>query len=138
MKKYLILSLIGIAFASFALFANVNASVDDSGVYNYRQITSAHATTSPLLVKSGQGVLGSIVISSSTAGTLNIYDGTNMAVRTFSGATTSVATTTATTTVALFGASSANGTYTFDTAFTRGLTVMPSTNFVGSFTITWR
>lgn len=137
MKKYITTLLIALVLLASGVFI-ATASVDDSGVYSYRQITSAHATTSPLMVKSGQGVLGSIVISSSTVGTLNIYDGTVMPVKTFTGGATSVATTTATTTIALFGASSANGTYTFDTAFTNGLTVMPSTNFVGSFTITYR
>lgn len=142
--KYLIGTglVLGIALVAFLGFQGLPAlgSVADNGVYNYTHITNSNASTSPQIIKSKQGVLGSIVVSSTTSGTLYVYDGTVMDVKYLTGASTAqlFSTTTATTTIAYVGPSPTSGTYTFDVAFTNNLVIMPSTDFYGSYTITWR
>jgi len=142
--KYLIGTglVLGIALLVFVGFQGlpVLGSVGDEGVYNYTRITNSNASTSPQIIKAKQGVLGSIVVSSTTVGTLNVYDGTVMDVKLLTGSSTyqTFSTTTATTTIAHMGASVAAGTYTFDVAFTDNLVILPSTDFYGSYTITWR
>lgn len=144
MNKHLIGTglILGIALLVFVGFQSlpVLGSVADDGVYNYTRITNSNASTSPQIIKQGQGVLGSIVVSSTTIGTLYVYDGTVMDVKLLTGASTAqtFSTTTATTTIAYFGPSPTSGTYTFDVAFTDNLVIMPSTDFYGSYTLTWR
>jgi len=115
-------------------------SVAFGNEYQSYRITSDNASTSAQLVKLGSGTLGSIIVSSSTAGTLEVYDGV-ISGKTLTGGDLTPgqgATTTATTTVALFPASAVAGTYTFDAVIKNSLYVLPSTNFVGSYTITYR
>jgi hypothetical protein len=64
------------------------------------------------VLKTGSGTFGSVVITNSMAGVLNVYDGT-----------TTNHLDRATTTLAKFGASAAAGTYTFDTRFMLGLII---------------
>ena len=144
MKKILLITLIIVLAAigvGYLVSTNVvDASIQDGEAYNYTRVTNLNASTSPQIIKAGNGTLGSIVVSSTTVGTLNVYDGTKMDVKTLLGASTgqTYATTTATSTMALMGASIAAGTYTFDVAFTNNLVIMPSVDFYGSYTITWR
>lgn len=144
MKKYIIATVfvLGIALGLGLFLSTPSAlgSVADNGVYNYTYVTNSNASTSPQIIKSKQGVLGSIVVASTTIGTLFVYDGTVMDVKYLTGASTGqlFSTTTATTTITKMGASVAAGTYTFDVAFTNNLVIMPSTDFYGSYTITWR
>lgn len=65
------------------------------------------------LLKSGPGVLGSVVITLSSATTFNLYDATTTVNGGIYG----------TTTLAKFGASVGAGTYVFDAAFARGLII---------------
>lgn len=144
MKKILltVIPMVAIALAVgyFVSTNNANASIGDGMSYNYTLVTSANASTSPQIIKSGQGTLGSIVVSSTTVGTLNVYNGTTMDVKTLTGSSTgqTYATTSATSTVISMGSSVAAGTYTLDVAFTNNLVILPSADFAGSYTITWR
>lgn len=77
------------------------------------------------LISNTNGTLGSIIVSSTTVGTLKVKNATS---------TSDVASTT----IATFGASPANGTYTFDAIITRGLIIELSPGFTGGYTITYR
>lgn len=72
--------------------------------YTPRYISTATTTT----VKTGAGVLGSIVLGETAAGAITVYDNTAA-----SG-----------TIIAVLKASVVEGTYTFNAAFTTGLTVV--------------
>jgi hypothetical protein len=72
----------------------------------YTPLNIASATTT--LVKSGPGILGKIVINTTAAGSITIYDSL-----TASG-----------TKLATMKASIAEGSYAFDVAFTIGLTIV--------------
>lgn len=72
--------------------------------YTPRYISTATTTTA----KSGAGVLGSIVLGETAAGTITVYDNTAE-----SG-----------TIIAVLKASVVEGTYTFNAAFTTGLTIV--------------
>ena len=79
------------------------------------------------VLKNGNGELGSVIITNSTAGSFNLYDATS----TNHGGH-------ATTSLASISASLAAGTYTFDVAFSRGLLVEFQSTNVASGTITYR
>lgn len=137
MKKYLIGTglVLGIAilvFLGFQAFP-VTASVADNGVYNYKNITSTQASsTNFTVIKAGQGVLGSIIIASSTSGArFKVYDSAG----TGATATTSSATSTVITTIPK---SAVAGTYTLDVAVTNGIVVEPELGFAGDYIVTWR
>jgi len=69
------------------------------------------ALTSPTTLRTGTGLLGSVIITGAGAGQLNLYDGTSTAAHADY----------ATTTLVTFPLSAAAGTYTFDVVFSRGL-----------------
>ncbi len=104
-------------------------SVADNGVYSATttDVGFFNGGTTYKVVKTGPGVLGSVVITTATAGTLSLYDATSTVTNTLW----------ATTTLATFRASVAAGTYTFDVSFTKGLLVDYTAN-IASTTITWR
>lgn len=93
--------------------------------------TGARVVTGTTTAKSG--VLGSVVITKSTAAPISIYDATTTDItKRASVATSSI-------TLATFGASVAAGTYTFDTVFNTGLLIDPmGTGLVASSTVTWK
>lgn len=72
--------------------------------YTPRYISTATTT----VVKSGSGILGSIVIGETAAGAITVYDNTS--------ATGTV--------IAVLKASVVEGTYTFNASFTTGCTVV--------------
>lgn len=129
---------ISLAFASAFLFAiNLSLQVPQPafGSVNYaneyqstttRAANTGAAMASPTLIKNGYGTLGSVVITGSNTGIINILD-----------ATSTIHTDSGTTTLATFGASAAAGTYTFDAIFTKGLLVEIN-GVVASSTITYR
>lgn len=80
------------------------------------------------VLKTGSGLLGSLVITNSTAGSLNFYDATT----TVNGGVYG------TTTLAKIGASLAAGSYIFDVAFSKGLIVEFQSTNVASGTITYQ
>lgn len=80
------------------------------------------------VLATGNGTLGSVVITLSSTARINLYDATS----------TVTNTEWATTTLAKFGASATSGTYTFDTIFRKGLLVEVFPGAIASTTITWR
>jgi hypothetical protein len=77
------------------------------------------------LIQTGESVLGSVIIASSSAITMRIWNATST-------------TDSASTTVAIFKAAAGENTYTFDTVLTRGLVIAPASGFNGAYTITYR
>ena len=106
-------------------------SVSRSSEYHATTTSSVRFQPETLLL-TGNGTLGSVVITGAAAGVMNLYDATtsNIDLRTNNLATTSIY-------VASFPASAAAGTYTFDRILIRGLYV----SIIGTMptsTITWR
>lgn len=134
MKQKLITILLAIVALLGGGYVATNAPLgsveSESGGY-YATTTASFPATAVggnKLLKNGPGILGSVVIVNETAGVLNFYDAT----------TTGSHTNHPTTTITTIPASLAEGTYTFDVTFSRGLIVeFPSTNMASS-TITWK
>jgi hypothetical protein len=80
---------------------------------------------SQVLIGNTQGTLGSVVITGAVAGVLRLQDATS---------STDVSSTTITT----FPASTAVGTYVFDSIVTRGLIVETTADLIPTTTITFR
>lgn len=105
-------------------------SVVISNEYQSVRLGSGNASaTTYTTVFSGRGVLGSLVISSTTPATatssIRIYD-------------SSVSTTTASSTKAIFGRATAEGTYTFDAQITAGMIVEVTPGYDGVAELTYR
>lgn len=111
-------------------------SVTLSGVQDGQAYTSVVTATSLTankdLLKLGNGVLGSVVITGAATGTFELYDATttNATLRTITATTSLVK-------LASFPASTAAGTYVFDAAFSQGL-IVAFTGTQGTTTITYR
>lgn len=131
MKK-IIISVIATAviFVAFAIFVGsvqkVNlGSVNAGEGYRYKQITSSNASSTSLTtVRGGAGVLGSIVVASTSAAALRVYDN--------NGASSSA------TLIATLKASIGENTYVFDANVTSGITLDVPAAFNGAYTITYR
>lgn len=96
--------------------------------YQYRQITTSNASTTPLVLKTGGGSLGSVVITvPASAGNLKFYN---------SASTT--ATTSSELMLGFTAAADVAGTYTFDSEFSTGLQLDVPVGFDGQYTVTWR
>lgn len=134
-------SLASLAVALGALLLLIpNLQVSDSSLslgsvvtgseYNSNRFSSADAqATTTVLAKTGQGTLGSVVITvPATAGYLDLFNATS----------TTHSTSTAEALASFDSGSDVAGTYTFDSAFTSGLFVEVSQAFNGEYTITWR
>src|SRR3990167_1531531 len=102
----------------------------------YQNVASS---TKVIILKTGSGSLGSVIIGSTTALTstssLRIYDSRNYVA---GNATSGVATSSASSTLAIFSPTAAEGTYTFDTTFNQGLLLEFPSDFAGGYTITYR
>lgn len=85
------------------------------------------ALTSPTVLNTGPGALGSVVITGAGTGVINVYDGT----------TTTSHSDSATTTIATIPASAAAGTYTFDALYYKGL-IIEIVGSAATSTITYR
>lgn len=86
---------------------------------------AAATTQIHMIVGTGSNILGSIIVASSSATRIDIWNATS---------TTDVASTS----LAHIVASPANGTYTFDSIAPRGLIVDMPTGFNGAYYITYR
>jgi hypothetical protein len=116
-------------FLTGVLFVKTNTisfgSVSQDGVYNYKNITSANASaTVPVKVKAGFGTLGSIVVNTTHATIIRVYD--------------SASATSTGNLIASFPASAVVGTYTFDVAVSNGIVVDVPVGFAGNWTVTSR
>ena len=104
---------------------SVGSSYQSTTTYS----NGAAVTPNWRVIKEGQGVFGSVVITGATAGTMRFYDATS----------TVTNTEWPTTTLAVFPASTAVGTYTFDSNFFKGLLVeFSSLILVPTTTVTFR
>src|SRR3990167_5022954 len=135
------LLLVGVLLGRY-LLPNQSDSPNFSSVSvtnEYQATTTAASTvygntiTGDALVKTGFGVLGSIVLTGATAGVVNVFDATTTDVlkRTGNKATSTIL-------IASLPASLAAGTYTFDHEFTDGLFVDLAAGTMPTTTITWR
>ena len=99
-------------------------SIQDGQAYTSSSTDSTYAA-SKRQFKSGGGVLGSVIVTGTSATVVEIKNATS---------TTDIASTT----LAIFAASPSTNTYTFDAAFDRGLVVNFLGSFAGKYTITYR
>lgn len=125
-----------IGFMALTLFLIIQNAQKAVGSVDYEfsgyQATTTDANwvggTSAKVLKTGGGVMGSVVVTLGSGAGLELYD-----------ATTTNHVNTATTTIAVFNSTTPAGTYTFDVTFTKGLLVVtPTTVGVASTTITWK
>lgn len=137
MKKTIGTMIVIVLLLGVYLFGVVNresptiGSIQDGQAYNSTTTDQGWVDSTRFrLIKTGDGTLGSVVITLSSATAFNLYDATTTVNGGIYG----------TTTLAKFGASATSGTYTFDVDFTKGLIVEFPTGQVtpASTTITWR
>ena len=100
----------------------VGSVVQGSEYHSTSTLSGTAAGLYRLTTTGTPAVLGSVVITSSSASSFTILDGDN----------------TVTTTVAVFKANAAEGTYTFDIATYKGLTIQVPSGFTGHFVTTYR
>jgi hypothetical protein len=127
-----VLSLIVLVVVTLLQAPNVKGSTIDGQAY---AATTTDATwAGAKTVKAGQGILGSVVLTKSTASTIKIYDATTTDILKRTGNTA-----TSTITVVDIAASAPAGTYTYDIQLNYGLIIEPSVaTGVASSTITYR
>lgn len=99
-------------------------SVSDGEAYTATTTNSVYADKK-VPVKLGNGVLGSVIVTGTSATVVELRNATS-------------STDVASTTIATFAASPSTNTYTFDSSFDRGLVVNFIGSFVGQYTITYR
>jgi hypothetical protein len=124
----ILLGSVALIFVIGLMTAKVNfpsvGSVVDAGTYSFTNITSANASsTSATTVLSKGGTLGSVIINTTHATIIRVYDGTATSTGTL---------------IASFPASAVVGTYTFDVAVSKGVVVDIPSGFAGNYTITAR
>lgn len=105
-----------------------DASVSIGSGYLFKVATTSQASAvTPFIVRGGGGILGSMIISSSTDVRVRVYDN--------NVATSTVATSTL---IADFPANTPAGTYTFDVNVNRGIAVDLPATYKGVITFTYR
>ena len=105
---------------------NPLGSVQQSSEYQASSTTENMAVASPVVLKSDDAsVLGSIVVASSSAGIITVYNATST-------------TDTASTTFVSLSSNLTPNTYTFDAIIPRGLIIELGTGFDGEYVITYR
>ena len=131
---YKALVIIGLGIIVFLLRPTFDSSlgnIADGQAYN-STTTVAGVWSTPQILKSGSGTLGSVTITGVGAGTIGIYDATTTSILLRASNLS-----TSTITKAFFGASTAAGTYTFDSTFNTALLV-DIVGTVPSSTVSWR
>lgn len=122
MGLILLTILITLSITSNPSDIKVSGGTDD---FTYKTLTSSNASTSAAIpVRGGYGVLGSIVISSTSSVALSVYDGTS--------------TTTGMQLIATLPANSAQGDYEFNSAVLKGIVVSAGIGFNGVYTINYK
>jgi len=115
---------VGMFLVALSIFTinSTNASV--SMEYGYKNITSANASSiAGVAVRSGFGTLGSIVINTTHATIIRVYDGTATSTGTL---------------IASFPASAVVGTYTYDVSVSKGIVLDVPAGYAGNITVTSR
>lgn len=120
-KKKIIafLGVLIVLFGGSATLGSVNQSNE------YHATTTSAIADGHWVLQTGQSVLGSVVVASSSATTFKVWNATS---------TTDIASSSP----VQFGASPADGTYTFDIVMSRGVVIELPANFDGSYTVTYR
>lgn len=124
-SQKLLSALIGL-FALFGvtLGANNFGSISDGGAYTATTTSSVYADKK-VTIKSGNGILGSVIITGTSATVVELRNATS-------------STDVASTTIVTFAASAGTNTYTFDSTFNRGLVANFIGSFAGNYTITYK
>ncbi len=110
----------------------VNGSVAFGNDYQATTTDATWVTTSPKLLWSRNGSLGSVIIQTVGTGALTLYDATT------TDNTLRASTATSTITLANWQITTSLGTYTFDVAFKNGLTAVWVGTNNATTTITYR
>lgn len=120
-----------ISFTVFNVIPQASGSIIEGQAYNATTTYAAHPLDVRLL-KTGQGSLGSVVITGDNSGTIELYNATtsNINNRTGNIATSSIW-------IADVPASAPENTYVYDVQFTTGL-LMVTTGTEATSTVTWR
>lgn len=107
-------------------------SVADGQTYSATTTKAFDGTALPTntIIKSGTGTFGSVVITGANTGVMAFYDATTT--------DSTLRTNTATTTIAVFAASTAAGTYTFDVTVKYGLIYQLVSGTAPTSTVTFR
>ena len=116
----------GLIIGGYSLLTGKNpvGSVVDSGTYSFKTMSSANASsTASAVIKSGVGTLGSIIVATTHATIVRVYDGTATSTGTL---------------IASFPASAVVGTYTFDIGVKQGIALDIPAGFAGSYVVTYR
>ena len=130
--------LVAVTLAMLVLQAPRNAGASIRIGDEYMATSTASNTmygasiTGDALIRTGQGALGSVIITGAGTGIWNIYNATtsNVLARTGNIATSTIL-------LASFPASTAAGTYTFDVTYTTGLLVELESGVMATSTITF-
>lgn len=114
-----------------ALFVFVALKTSEPAIASVSQGSEYIATTtqginSNMLLNTGFGTFGSVVITGLNTGTLTVYDSASTTITAASS-----------TVLASFPASAPVGTYTFDVRYTKGLVIVP-TGTQATSTVTYR
>lgn len=115
------------------ILASTSSEASDYQATSTAPVAVFGALTTSNLIRSGQGSLGSVVITGANTGGINIYDATttNNNLRTVSVSSSSIL-------LASFPPSIAAGTYTLDIGYKRGLLIDVPSGLMPTSTITWR
>jgi len=121
-----------IALTAFLIFQNAQTAVGsvdfESAGYMSTSTDSNFSAGTGKLLKTGSGILGSVVVTLGSSAPLVIYD-----------ATTTIHTDSATTTLVNFKTTATAGTYTFDVTFNKGLLIVGASSVgMASSTVTWK
>jgi hypothetical protein len=121
-----LLILVGIVGYLLGLEKSKDNPVGSVAIGTSYQATTTIPTTvaGTYLIKSGSGVLGSIVVASSSSSIFSVKDAN------ITGAATS--------TMVILKGAIGEGTYTFDMNFYNGLYITIPTNFIGEYITTYR
>lgn len=132
------LTIISFVLISFFGYQRASASVQITQEYTATStatsnIYGATINSGITLIRTGQGSIGSVVITGAAAGVLNFYDATTSDVtkRASQFASSSIL-------IASLPASLAAGTYVFDSQYNYGLLVVLSSGTMPTSTITYR
>jgi len=137
-KVYLVLFVLVMLLAFMLIWgaANHPYTAEGSSVVgnDYYATTTGATSGNPAIrtLKTGDGALGSVVITGANSGTITVYNATtsNVTLRASGKASSTII-------IADFPANAATGTYTFDAQITDGLLVVTSGNAPTS-TVTYR
>lgn len=120
----IILGLIAIAIVVFIVGPTNLGGGSFADSYNFKSITSSNASsTAPFVIRGGSGVIGKVIIASSTASTFGVYEGTATSTGTL---------------ITTFVASAPEGEYTFDVASNQGFSLDLPATFDGSVVVTYK